>query len=305
MEYFLSILVLVLLYVILASSLNLILGFGGLVSIAHPAFFALGAYTSALLAKNGVWIPLALAAGALLAGFVSLGLSLPSLRVSGDYLLIASIGFQLGIVEVVNNASWTGGPGGLTNIPALFDGPGRVFIYIALLLVVAAISVLSIRNVMTGPYGRAVTAMRDDERAFLALGRNAMHIKISIFALGSALAGLAGGLYAHFFQFVSPEQFGIVESAAILTMVVVGGMGTIWGPILGAALLIVLPQAITFLDLPTQVAAALRGMLFTGLVLIFLFLRPQGIVESRPGSFLGPVRTAKGPATGPAVQEGR
>ena len=123
-------------------------------------------------------------------------------------------------------------------------------------------------------------AMRDDELAFAALGRDAMRIKIVIFAIGSGLAGLAGGLYAYYFQFVSPDQFEILQSALILTMVVVGGMGTTLGPVIGAVLLLALPQAISFIQLPPSVMGGLQGVMYTLLVLIFIFARPQGLVSA-------------------------
>lgn len=279
MEYVYSIAALIGLYVILSASFNLIIGYGGLISIAHPIFFALGAYGSALLALHArVPLPLAIVAGAALALIASLTMSLPALRISGDYLLIASIGFQLGLLQVIKNLDFTGGPGGLSNIPSLVHGPRRSLVFAAVTCAVAAGVVAFIRWIVVGDYGRAIRAMRDDEVAFAALGRSAMSIKIAIFAIGSGLAGLAGGLYAHHFQYVSPEQFEILQSAMILTMVVVGGMGTTWGPVVGAVLLVALPQAITFLNLPTSVMAPLQGIIYTLLVLAFLFLRPLGLV---------------------------
>lgn len=282
MEYAYSILILAGIYIILAASFNLIIGFGGLISIAHPIFFALAAYCSAILNLHlGVPIPLAIAAGALFSTAMSFALSLPSLRVSGDYLLIASIGFQLGFVEVIKNIEIAGAASGLTGIRSLYTGEDRSLLFAVTVLVVAAAVVLLVHRMTSGDYGRAIQAMRDDEEAFASLGRSAMAVKIAIFAVGSGLAGLAGGLYAHHFQFLTPEQFGITQSALILTMVVVGGMGTTAGPVVGALLLIVLPQAITFLDLPPSVMAPLQGMLYTGLVLLFLYVRPAGLVGRR------------------------
>jgi branched-chain amino acid transport system permease protein len=282
MEYFYSVLILVGIYTILAASFNLIIGFGGLISIAHPIFFALAAYCSALLNLHlGVPIPLAIVAGALFSTVMSFALSLPSLRVSGDYLLIASIGFQLGFVEVIKNVEIAGAASGLTGIRSLYVGADRSLLFAVTVLAVAAAVVLLVHRMTSGDYGRAIQAMRDDEEAFTSLGRNAMAIKIAIFAVGSGLAGLAGALYAHYFEFLSPEQFGITQSALILTMVVVGGMGTTAGPVVGALLLTALPQAITFLNLPPSIMAPLQGMLYTGLVLVFLFLRPAGLVGRR------------------------
>jgi branched-chain amino acid transport system permease protein len=282
MEYVQTILILIGLYVILASSFNLIIGFGGLISVAHPIFFALAAYASALAnLRLGLPIPLAIAAGTVLATLMSMMLSLPSLRVSGDYLLIASIGFQLGFIEVIKNLEFAGGAAGLTNIAPLYSGPQRSLAYVATVLVIATVVIYLVHRLTSGEYGRAIQAMRDDEECFASLGRNPMAIKIAIFAIGSGLAGLAGALYAHYFEFLSPEQFGLTQSALILTMVVVGGMGTIWGPVLGALLLTALPQAITFLNLPPSVMAPLQGMLYTGLVLVFLYARPFGLLAKR------------------------
>jgi branched-chain amino acid transport system permease protein len=282
MDYLYTIIILIGLYVILASSFNLIIGYGGLISIAHPVFYAIGAYTSALLSRDlGVPIPLAMLAGALVALAASVLVALPSLRVSGDYLLIASIGFQLGLLEAIKNFHFTGGAGGLTNIPAfLVPTLGRE-IYVAMVIIAAVLSVLFVWKIAHGPFGRALSAMRDDELAFASLGRNAMAMKVTVFAVGSGLAGFAGALYAHYFRFLSPDQFEILQSAAILTMVVVGGMRTTWGPVLGAIVLQALPQAITFLNLPPSVLGPLQGVLFTGLVLIFLFTHPQGIIAAR------------------------
>jgi branched-chain amino acid transport system permease protein len=282
MEYLYSVLILVGLYTIMASSFNLIIGFGGLISVAHPIFFALAAYASALANLHfGVPIPLAIVLGALFATVMSVMLSLPSLRVSGDYLLIASIGFQLGFVEVIKNIEFAGAASGLTGINSLYSGEHRSLAFAVTVLAIAAAVVWLVHRLTHGDYGRAIQAMRDDEECFASLGRNAMAIKITIFAVGSGLAGLAGALYAHYFQFLSPEQFGIIQSSLILTMVVVGGMGTTLGPVVGALLLTALPQAITFLNLPPSVMAPVQGMLYTGLVLLFLFLRPAGLVGKK------------------------
>ena len=281
MEYLYGIIIIVGLYVVLATSFNLIIGYGGLVSIAHPVFFALGAYASALLSRDvGIPVLLAMIAGMLVAVVASIAMALPSLRVSGDYLLIASIGFQLGILEVIKNLRFTGGPGGFTNIPPfLIRDFGRES-YVVLVLAVAVAVILLVRWIARSDYGRAMSAMRDDELAYASVGRDAMWMKIAIFGLGSGLAGLAGALYAHYFRFIAPEQFEILQSAAILTMVVVGGMRTTWGPVVGALLLQALPQALTFLQLPPSVLGPIQGLLFTGLVLVFMFFRPQGLVAA-------------------------
>ena len=281
MDYIYSVVILISLFVVLATSFNLVIGYGGLISIAHPIFYGLGAYTSALLARDaGLPVPLAMLAGAALATAMSVVLSLPALRISGDYLLIASIGFQLGMIELIKNLRFTGGASGISNIPAfLVPSYGRLA-YVVLVICVAVAVVLLVRWIAHSDYGRAICAMRDDEVAFAALGRDAKWMKISIFALGSGIAGFAGALYAHYFRFVTVEQFEILMSSTILTMVVVGGLRSPWGPAVGAVLLQILPQAITFLNLPPVLLGPLQGLLFTGLVLVFMFVRPGGLIQA-------------------------
>lgn len=281
MDYLYAMIILIGIFVILAASFDLVIGHCGLISIAHPIFYAIGAYTSAMLAKlAGVPIPLAMLAGGLAALVASILVALPSLRVSGDYLLIASIGFQLGLIELGKHIHSIGGAGGLTNIPPfLIQDYGRVA-YVALVVVLAVATVLFVRWLTRGPYGRMMAAMRDDELAFSMLGRSAMWLKVTVFAIGSGIAGIAGGLYAHYFRFLEPDQFGLLQSSAILTMVVVGGMRTTWGPVVGALVLQILPQAITFLGLPPSVLGPLQGLLFSGLVLVFMFVRPQGLIAA-------------------------
>ena len=281
MDYVYSVIILIGLFVILASSFNLIIGYGGLISIAHPIFYGIGAYTSALLTRDlGLPVPLGMVAGALLAIVLSVAMALPALRVSGDYLLIASIGFQLGMIELIKNVRFTGGASGVSGIPPFLVPTFGREAYVALVVVVAISVVLLVRWIAHSDYGRAISAMRDDEQAFAALGRDAKWIKVSLFALGSGIAGFGGALYAHYFRFVTSEQFEILMSAALLTMVVVGGLRTPWGPVVGAIMLQSLPQAITFLNLPPALLGPLQGLLFTGLVLVFMFMRPGGLVQA-------------------------
>lgn len=266
-------------YVILSSSFNLIIGYCGLASVAHPIFFALGAYTTGILMiKLHMHFAPAVIAGGVVAALLSIALSLPSLRISGDYLLISSIGFQLGLLEIIKHLGMTGGASGLGNIPEVLHSASRTPVFAVVAWAIAIGVVLAIRWLMNGPYGYAVTAMRDDEVAFGALGRRAMMIKLSVFALGSGLGGVAGGIYALYNQFVSPDQFELLQSTTLLTMVVVGGMGSHLGPAIGSIVLLLLPQAISFLNFPPSLMGPLQGLTFTVLVIVFIFLRPQGLI---------------------------
>jgi branched-chain amino acid transport system permease protein len=210
-------------------------------------------------------------------------LALCSLRVSGDYFVIVSMGFQLGVLQIINNVDITGATGGLSKIPSLAHGPYRGFICLAILLVAVIAVLVLTRALIHSPFGRALTAMRNDEEALSALGRDPVRMKMAVFALSAGIAGLAGALYGHIFQFLAPSQFGLETSTALLTMVVVGGTATIWGPLLGAAVITLVPQAIQFLNLPVSISSPLQGIIFSVLVLIFLFRRPQGLAGGRRG----------------------
>jgi len=249
-----------------------------------PMFYGIGAYSSALLAMHaGAPVPIACIAAAVICALASVPLAACSLRVSGDYFVIVSMGFQLGVQQIINNIDLTGATGGLNDIPSLFQGPFRDVLSLGVLLLAAAVVLLLIRTLIHGPFGRALTAMRNDESALAMLGRDPMRMKLAIFALSAGIAGFAGTLYGHIFLFLSPTQFGLESSTALLTMVVVGGTATIWGPLLGAVVITVVPQAIQFLNLPVSISSPLQGIIFSLLVLVFLFLRPQGLMGGRRG----------------------
>jgi branched-chain amino acid transport system permease protein len=281
MEYALTILAMVAIWTILSASFNLVIGFAGLLIVAQPLFYGIGAYATAAAAMF-LEVPVALAPlfGITAALMASLVLSIPCVRVSGDYLLIASIGFLLGGLQVIRNVEAIGGAGGLAHIPPLFTGEYRSLWFLLLTTGVAAGTLWLSRWLSSGDFGRAVVAMRDDEEALGGLGRGVLRIKVFLVAVSAGCAGLAGGLYALHFQFVSPDQFELLQAAMMLACVIVGGIGSSMGPPVGAAVVIALPQLITMLNLPPSIMAALQGMLFTGLVIAFLFFRPQGLFGS-------------------------
>jgi branched-chain amino acid transport system permease protein len=284
MQYLITLGTLASLSALLAIGLNLVMGYAGLLSVAHPIFYGLGAYGSALLAMQaGVPIPLAIVLAAIGCAAASVPLALCSLRVSGDYFVIVSLGFQLGVLQIINNIEITGASGGLSRIPTFLHGPDRSLIGLGILVVIVIAVMLLSRAVVQSAFGRALTAMRNDEEALAALGRDPVRMKMAVFALSAGIAGLAGGLYAHIFQFLTPLQFGIEASTALLTMVVVGGTATIWGPLVGAVLMTCVPQAIQFLNLPPAIGGPIQGMIFSVLVLIFLFVRPQGLMGGSRG----------------------
>lgn len=273
-EYFLHLLILIGLYTILAVSLNLIIGYCGQVSLGHAAFYGVGAYTSALLTLNGLlpFFP-ALAAAAAAAAILGLGLGIPTLRLKDDYLAIVTLGFGVIVELVLLNLGITGGPDGLSRIPvpqvfgvSLRQKPA----YLVLVGLVVALVLLFIRQVVNSRHGRALRAIRDHELTAQVMGINTAAYKIVIFTLAAGLAGLAGSLYAHYITFINPESFGLHTSIQILTMVVLGGMGSIGGSIVGAVVLTVLPEVLRGI-------ADYQDLVYGALLIAMLLWRPQGL----------------------------
>ncbi len=286
--YLLGILITLTIYGILAVSLDLLIGFTGLFTIVHGALFGMGAYTSAVLALAfgfGFWggALAALVAG----GLVSLMIAIPSLRVSGHYLVLASFGVQEVLHGLyLNLDSVTGGPGGLRGIPrpAIFGAEIAANpAYLALYAAIAAVVILFLLALVRSPFGLLLKAIREDELVPQALGKPVVALKIKAFMVSGAVAGLAGSMYAHYITFVSPETFDVHASIFILSMVLIGGMGTLWGPLLGAVLLVTLPEALRFLPLDSTILGPLRQIVYGAVLVVFCFARPRGLAGGRGG----------------------
>ncbi|MGA2092944.1 MAG: branched-chain amino acid ABC transporter permease [Sedimentisphaerales bacterium] len=283
MEYFLHILVITGIYIILTLSLNLVVGYTGLASLGHAAFSCIGAYTSALLALNyGVSPWLGLIIGACVAAVLGIVIGAPSLRLKGDYLAIATFGLGVIVYSVAKNwVSVTRGPMGLPGIPgfSLFGYQiSAVWAYLILVTVFVVLTFFVIRRVVDSPFGRILRAIREDETAALAVGKDVNKYKIIVFAIGAFFAGIAGSLYAHYITFIDPSSFTVMESITILLMVVFGGMGSLSGSFIGAAVLVILPELLRFVGMPSSVAAPLRQMIYGLLLVILMLKRPQGIL---------------------------
>lgn len=283
MEYIFHILIITEIYIILTLSLNLILGYTGLPAFGHIAFAAIGAYTSSLLALNfGIspWIGLPIGAfGAALGGLI---IGFPSIRLKGDYFALATFGFGLIVYSIVKNwVELTRGPMGLPGIPGftlLGISLDSVFSYFPLTTILMLFTYFIIKRIVNSPFGRILQAIREDEIGALAMGKNVNKYKLIVFIIGAFFAGIAGSLYAHYITFIDPSSFTAMESIVIVLMVVFGGMGNLEGSILGATILVIFPEFLRFVGLPSSVAAPLRQMLY-GLLLILLMLkRPQGLI---------------------------
>lgn len=290
MDYFITIVTLVCIYAILATSFNLVLGVTGLFALSHAAFYGIGAYTAALLdLKLGQPFLTGLVAAMLVAGVCSLLISVPALRISGDYLVIASFGFQFLVVAVFMNVKdLTNGPAGLPGIhpPSIlgftFDTPGR---YVFLALAVAALCIGIAWRTAESPFGRMLRGIREDEVATRALGKDVIRAKILVFTIASMLAGAAGALFAHKSTYVSPDMFLLDESIYILAMVLVGGGGSILGSVVGATVLVIAPELLRFLDLPSVAVGQGRQMLYAVILLGFLLFRSEGLIPERYRTF--------------------
>jgi len=283
MEYILHILVMTGIYMILALSLNLVVGYTGLAALGHAAFSCVGAYASSLLALNyglSPWIGLLV--GACVAAILGVFIGAPSLRLKGDYLAIATFGLGVIVYSVAKNwMAVTRGPMGLPGIPGFsFFGIqlSSVWTYLILVAFFVFLTYFIIRRVVKSPFGRILRGIREDEIATLAMGKDVNKHKIMVFVIGAFFAGIAGSLYAHYITFIDPSSFTVMESITILLMVVFGGMGSLGGSFVGAALLVIFPEMLRFLGMPSSVAAPLRQMIYGLLLIVLMLYRPQGIL---------------------------
>jgi len=299
------------LYILLALGLNIVVGFAGLLDLGYIAFYAVGAYTYALLASPHFnlhlpfWVILPI--GAALAALFGLLLGAPTLKLRGDYLAIVTLGFGEIVRIFLNNLSrpvnLTNGPQGVAGIdPFRIDGfdfaqyqmvlglqfSGPIKYYYLLLAVVIAVIVINLR-LQNSRIGRAWEAIREDEIAASAMGINTRNVKLLAFAMGASFGGLAGGMFSAMQAFISPESFVLVESIMVVSMVVLGGMGNIWGVILGALLLSFVPEILRWTVEPLQdalfgrqlIAPEVIRMLIFGLALVLVMLfRPAGLLPS-------------------------
>lgn len=276
--YIIHITIMVGIFAVLALGLEIILGLTGLFSLGHAAFFGMGAYVSALASiKLGISFPLALILSIVLTAVFGAIIGFPALRLKGDYLAIATLGFgEIFRLILINWDKFTRGPMGLPGIPrpsilGLAFTNRIPYYYLMLLFFGIAFYVAS--NLPKTFLGRAFKAIRDDEDAASFMGLNITRYKLIAFALGGAYAGFAGSYYAHYITFISPDTFLYQDSALMLAMVFLGGAGTVIGPVMGALVLVLLPEALRFL--------VEWRMLVVGVIMVAMMIyRPQGIMGS-------------------------
>ena len=283
-EYWLAQLTFVLIYAVAGLGLMLLAGFTGLFSLGHAAFLGVGAYTQAVLTNAGWSFPLALACAPGLSAAVGFVVGLPALRVKGVYLGMATLSFGFIVEEVL--ARWesvTGGNAGIHIKKPVLAGwtleSAESFYFLC--LGVTVLATLGILNLLRAPTGRAFVAIRDSEISAQSMGIHLARYKTLSFGISAALAGVAGALYAHKMQFISPDQFNILQSIDLLLMIVIGGVGSVHGAFLGAIFLITLPELITIVKdyLPNAIGQApgLKAVVYGVVLVAFVLFEPMGL----------------------------
>ncbi|MCK5057944.1 MAG: branched-chain amino acid ABC transporter permease [Candidatus Aminicenantes bacterium] len=283
MEYLLHILIYIGIYSILSVSLNLLVGYTGILSIAHAAFYGVGAYVAALMAlKLHSPFILNLLLGIIAAGILGALIGIPSLRIKDDYFVIATFAFQVIVFSVLNNwVSFTSGPMGLPGIPQPDIFGLKISSHIEFLILVTLLAALVFwisNRVVKSPFGRVLKAIREDEVFAQSFGKNIFAFKLKVFMISAALAAIAGVMYATYISFIDPTSFTIMESIFIISIVIIGGAGNLWGSVIGAVVLVALPELLRFVGLPNAVAANIRQILYGSLLVIFMMWRPQGFI---------------------------
>lgn len=286
--YFTAIGIVVLINVLLALGLTLQYGRTGLINFGHVGFFAIGAYTSALLAMKGVPIVVAFIAAAALAALAAWPIGLISLRLRDDYFAIVTLGFSETVRIVITSEKWlTNGMQGIPGVPRLYEGIGvglmaQLAVLATLIVVVVAASAI-IQRMANSPFGRVIEAIRDNEEAVKALGKDPAGFKIQVLAAGAALAGIAGAFYAHYITFIVPDQFGPIVTFYVWMAIIIGGVGSISGTLVGTAILMLFLEGSRFLrdlipGIPEVEMASIRIGVIGIALIVFVTYRPQGLM---------------------------
>ena len=283
MEYLLSLAVFATIYTVAALSLNLLIGHAGIFSVAHATFFGIGAYATAILTTRAIGLfPVAMVLGAIVAGAVGWVFARATLRVSGDYMVVASFALLVIFSQVFTNwTSVTGGGAGLPAVPrpGLVDGEllGSNVWFLLLCIAVAAVTYFVSYRLVHSPLGRVLRALREDEAAAASLGKFVRRFRAVVFTVSSAMAAVAGSLYAHYMSYVSPLDFTVQVTVLILTMVIVAGTTRLWAVPLAAVLVMAITDGVRYVELPAQIAPGAQQILYGLLLVLFAVLLPQGL----------------------------
>lgn len=281
MPYILNIAILVTIYSILAVSLNLALGYTGLLNLGHVAFFAVGAYTSALLTKSGIPFMATFIAAGIVASVIGYILFFATRKLKKDYLALATLGFSFVIVSVLLNwQSVTRGPLGIPGIakPSLgglvINSNGGYLLFAGL---IAIVSIIIMRSIVKSPFGRLLQATRDDEVGVRVLGKDTNALKGKVMMISAFFAGLAGSLFAHYISYIEPSSFYLSEIILILTIVIVGGLASMKGSIIATFIILIIPEMLRLFNLPSSILGPGRQIIFAIILLLIVLFHPRGI----------------------------
>lgn len=285
MEYLLHIGIILCIYVILVLSTNLTVGMANLLTLCQAAFYGIGAYIGAffLMQFNLPFVVIALIV-MLATGLTSLLISFASVKLKGDYFILGTLGFQMIVYTILYNwISVTKGPYGISGIPSIkllgiwsLDG---IYAYFFLALIVAVLVCLLFSFLQRSSFGRVLKVIRSDGQPAKVLRRKSTRLKVWAFFISAAFAGVAGLIYASYVSYIDPTSFTLDESIFIITALFIGGIGSrVWGPIAGAAVVVILPELLRFVGLPEAVAANLRQVIYGLVLIVLMFVRPQGLL---------------------------
>jgi len=283
MEYLVHLLILVGIYSILGLSLNLIVGYTGLLSVTHAAFYGIGAYATAiLLTELGFNFFISLIAGGLLAAVIAWFIGLVLSKFDDDYYALVSLGFNVIVFSIfLNWQSLTRGPLGIPGIarPEAFGFSfSTPLAFLMLTVITLLLSWLVSSFIVRSSFGRVLKAIRDDEQAIEVFGYNTHHYKLVIFTAGAVLAAVAGALFASYISFIDPSTFTLDESIFLLAVIILGGLASLRGSVAGAAVLIILPELLRFVGFPAEIAAQMRQVVYGVILILLMLYRPQGLL---------------------------
>lgn len=279
MEYLLHLLILICIYTILSQSLSLVAGYSGQISLAHAGFYGIGAYTAALMAVNySTPAILNILIALFISGIVAYIVAKVAVKTVDDYYVVITLGIQVVIYSVMNNwQNVTNGPLGISGIPtlSLFGIPlESKLAFLSFSVVMTALVWLILHNLMKSPFGRVLMALSEDEIYTDSLGKNVGQAKVVSFVISGMLASIAGVLYAYYISYIDPSSFTLDESIFILSIVIIGGMRNLWGIFLAATFLVLLPEALRFVGMPSSIAANMRQIIY-GIALILIVSRKK------------------------------
>jgi len=278
--YFIHLLILIGIYLILAISLQLSLGYSGLLNLGHIAFFGIGAYVSAILSLHGVSFLLSVLIAGLMSGLFGWLLSIPTNKLKGDYLAVTTLGFSFVAYAIFQNwTEVTRGSFGLPGIPRpnIFGVDfSENTSFLILVIIFVLISYFFIRRICNSQFGKVLEATRDDELAAKSLGKNTLKLKSISLAVSAFFAGVAGSLFASYITFIDPSSFTFLNLIPVLLIVIIGGLASLRGTILATIIIILLPEPLRFIGLPSSILGPARQIIFALMLILIIYFKPRG-----------------------------